>query len=259
MSKVAVRGRFAWYDLMSSDPEGSKAFYTQLVGWTITPFEGAPEPYDMWTNEGSPIGGVAQLPAALQESGMPSHWLAYVAVPDMEETLAQCWELGGKVRIPATAIPNVGTYGVIEDPQGAATALYTSSGEVPGTDGPVPVGQMSWHELMTTDYEAAFNFYATLFGWQRDDQMDMGEAGIYQIFNNGGPPLGGILNKPPQVPVPCWLYYIRVNDADASAKKATALGAQITNGPMEVPGGDRIVVCTDPQGAAFALHSTAAR
>jgi predicted enzyme related to lactoylglutathione lyase len=49
---------------------------------------------------------------------------------------------------------------------------------------------------------------------------------------------------------------VRVSDtADAAAERAKALGAEILTGPMEVPGGDRIAVIKDPQGAVFAVHS----
>jgi uncharacterized protein len=54
---------------------------------------------------------------------------------------------------------------------------------------------------------------------------------------------------------PNWLHYVRVDSADAAAERVKANGGQILNGPMDVPGGDRIAQCVDPQGAAFAVHS----
>jgi predicted enzyme related to lactoylglutathione lyase len=62
-----------------------------------------------------------------------------------------------------------------------------------------------------------------------------------------------MFNKPPEVPVPFWLYYFNVGDIDAAAGRVTAGNGKILNGPMEVPGGQWIVQCTDPQGAMFAL------
>jgi len=65
-----------------------------------------------------------------------------------------------------------------------------------------------------------------------------------------------MFNRPPGVQAPPnWLQYIRVDSADAAAERVKASGGQILNGPMEVPGGDRIAQCMDPQGAAFAVHS----
>ena len=254
------RGRFAWYDLMTPDVDAAKSFYGKLIGWTITPFEGAPEPYDMWTASDGPIGGVMTLPEEAKAAGAPPHWLSYVVVPDVDAALEQAEQLGGATLHPSMEIPNVGTFGVLQDPQGAVIAVYTSSSEAPGTDGQPPVGHMSWHELMTTDYKAAFEFYSTLFGWQKDEAMDMGEMGVYQMFNNGGMPLGGMMNKPPEIPACYWMYYIRVANVDEAVENAKSLGGQLLNGPMTVPGpsGDRVAQLMDPQGAAFALHSTPA-
>lgn len=65
-----------------------------------------------------------------------------------------------------------------------------------------------------------------------------------------------MFNKPAEMPgPPFWLYYIMVPDVKAVVEKIKGLGGQILNGPMEVPGGDLIAQCLDPQGAAFAIHS----
>ena len=83
--------------------------------------------------------------------------------------------------------------------------------------------------------------------------MDMGAMGTYQLFKAGGDPIGGIMNKPPSVPMPAWGFYFNVPGLDAASAKVTEGGGKIVNGPMEVPGGSWIVQCMDPQGAFFAL------
>jgi hypothetical protein len=87
--------------------------------------------------------------------------------------------------------------------------------------------------------------------------MDMGEMGLYQMYKRKGGsfPLGGIFKRPTQMPVSAWVYYAMVKDVKKSVEDVTRLGGRILNGPMEVPGGDFIAQCLDPQGAAFALHS----
>ena len=87
--------------------------------------------------------------------------------------------------------------------------------------------------------------------------MDMGETGIYHMFSRGAHPLGGIFNKPPEVPVAAWVFYIRVPDCTAAVEKVKELGGRVLNGPMEVPGGDMVAQCMDPEGASFAVHSVA--
>jgi predicted enzyme related to lactoylglutathione lyase len=106
---------------------------------------------------------------------------------------------------------------------------------------------------LATDWEKALAFYSGLFGWQKDSAFDMGPMGTYQLFSAGGPPIGGMFNKPATVPVTFWLYYFNVGDIDAAAERVTAGGGKILMGPMEVPGGGWILQGTDPQGAAFAL------
>jgi predicted enzyme related to lactoylglutathione lyase len=87
--------------------------------------------------------------------------------------------------------------------------------------------------------------------------MDMGEAGIYQIYGRAGQRLGGMFDRPNQMPgPPAWLSYITVLDAGTAAARVTELGGRVLNGPMEVPGG-MIVQCMDPQGACSRLHSSA--
>jgi predicted enzyme related to lactoylglutathione lyase len=252
MADVNLRGRFVWYDLMTTDPEKAKDFYTKVTGWGTTVWDGS-MPYTMWTVDGAPMGGVMQLPPG---AGAPPHWLGYIGTPDVDATVAQVQSLGGTVLVAANDIPTVGRYAVLGDPQGAAFAVYSPAKESPEKEGPPSIGEFSWHELLTTEYEAAFAFYATLFGWEKIQAHDMGEMGIYLIFGRKGKQLGGMFNKPSFVQAPPnWLHYIAVDSADRAAELVKANGGTLMQDPMDVPGGDRIAQCMDPQGGAFAVHS----
>jgi uncharacterized protein len=250
MADESSKGKFVWYDLMTPDEKGAEAFYTKVIGWGTQAF-GGPTPYKMWTAGGTPIGGVMKNPP-----GPPPFWIGYVSVPDIEATLKQATSLGGTVHVPATDIPDVGRFAIFADPQNAAIALFSAKGERPAT--PPGVGQFSWHELAAADYRSAVQFYQSLFGWETLAEHDMGPMGIYLIFGRNGQQLGGMFNKPASMPAPPhWLYYISVDSADRVANLVKENGGQILNGPMDVPGGDRIAQCMDPQGVAFALHSRA--
>ena len=85
--------------------------------------------------------------------------------------------------------------------------------------------------------------------------MDMGEMGVYQLFAINGEQAGGMMNRPPNVPVPFWGFYFNVSGIDAAAARVKENGGQILMGPMEVPGDSWVVNCMDPQGAAFSLVS----
>ena len=233
-------GRFCWYDLMTTDPDGALQFYSSVTGWGSELFEGGGQPYDMWTAGGKPIGGRMRLPDEAAAAGAPSHWLAYITAPDVDGTANRASELGGSILVPPTEIPNVGRFAVIADPDGAVFALFAPLEGAPDHPGMPGVGEFSWHELMTSDYEKGFDFYRQLFGWATVEDMDMGEHGIYRIYGAGGPPLGGMMTRPPEMPVSAWLFYIRTDDIDAALERVTAGGGTIVNGPMEVPGGDRV-------------------
>ena len=250
------RGRFLWYELLTTDPDAAIAFYGDVVGWGTEPFGAGAPPYTMWMSAAGPVGGVMKLPA--EAAGAPPHWMAYIGTPDLDATVARARELGGNVIWGPMDIPEVGRVAGLTDPQGAMFAVYTPANEPPPASANTH-GSFSWHELATSDWEAAWAFYSELFGWEKTDAMDMGEGNMYQMYGRtGGAPLGGMFNRPPEMPVSAWLLYAMVPDTGAAADIVSASGGQVLNGPMEVPGGDMIAQCMDPQGAAFAVHSTAA-
>ena len=247
-------GRFLWYDLMTPDPGAAQSFYRKVAGWGIEVFEGGPKPYDMWTRDGQPIGGVMELPEEAAAAGAPPHWLAYIGTPDVDATTARAADLGATVLVAPQEIPDVGRFSVLADPDGAVFATFAPAMDAPPHPGMPATGDFSWHELMSEDYERGFEFYSELFGWRVHEDMDMGEYGIYRIYGLDGPPLGGIMSRPPEMPVGAWLFYIRVDDLDGALERVKAGGGEVLNGPMDVPGGDRIAQCRDPEGAMFALH-----
>lgn len=245
---MTIRGRFVWYDLQTSDTASAIEFYTKLFGWGTAPFG---EQYTMWTIDGAPMGGV------MKEPGVPPNWLAYVATPDVDATAADVTRLGGTLIVPPTDIPTVGRFTVFMDDQGPAIAAFTASGDFPGHEGEPNVPEFGWHELATGDYELAFNFYNTLFGWERGPASPMGDPyGDYQMFSRNGVMLGGMYNKPEVMPAPFhWVHYVKVKDVDATASRASTLRGQVIYGPTDVPGGPRIAMCTDRQGAMFAVYA----
>lgn len=252
------RGRFVWYEMMASDIDAAKSFYTQLIGWTTKPGPITETAYTEWVNGAASVGGLMQLSDQAKEAGAPPHWLAYVAVPSVDETLQQAEGLGGKKLMGPMDIPGVGRIAVLQDPQTAVFAIYTPAGEAPGHDGMPANGEFSWHELWTSDFEAGFAFYSALFGWVKGERMEMGPGAVYQMYGLApDQPLGGMINRPPHMPGPPanWLCYITVPDVRAKIDQVKALGGQVLNGPDEVPGGDVVAQCMDSQGAAFALHS----
>jgi uncharacterized protein len=250
----ASHGRFTWYELMTTDTAAAKAFYGDVVGWETQDVPMPGMTYTLLLAGETRVCGLMELPESARKMGAPPSWLGYVAVDDVDATVEQVKRLGGSVHMPPADVPEVGRFSVIADPQGATLGLFKwvapSADQHPEPGQP---GHAGWHELLAVDWEKAYAFYSTLFGWEKADAMDMGPMGTYQLFSAGGEQIGGMFNKPPAVPVPFWLYYFNVDDFDAATERAKAGGAKIANGPMQVPGGQWIVQCIDPQGAMFAL------
>lgn len=254
--KTMKKGRFDWYDLMTPDIAGAKAFYSEVVGWKTTKWEQAG--YEMWTVGEQAIGGMMALPDEARKMGAPPHWLAYIETDDVDATVKKAQQLGAKVHHSPTDIPTVGRFAALADPQGASFAVFKPLEAM--EDPPRKAGYFNWHELHTTDNEAAWKFYSELFGWKPTSSMDMGPGmGTYSMFGlDSQNSMGGMSNmaKVRNMP-PHWLYYVTVDDLDAAIGRVKKSGGKVLNGPMEVPGGDKIAQCMDPQGGMFALHMMA--
>jgi predicted enzyme related to lactoylglutathione lyase len=246
-------GRFVWYELLTSDPHAAVSFYTDVIGWKAQAWENE---YTMWVGGQGPLGGTMTLPAEAKKMGAPPHWTSYVQVADVDASAAEARKLGGQLFVEPTDLPKLGRFAVIGDPQGATICMYKPLESMGLHDSTKP-GEFTWSELATTDHAAAFDFYGKLFGWHRLQEHDMGPMGTYLLYGVDGQRLGGMFNKPKEMPAAVWLYYIEVEGLDARVEKAKAKGAKLLNGPMDVPGGARIAQLMDPQGAAFAMHETA--
>lgn len=253
MSNAEIRGRFVWHELMTTDPQGAGAFYSKVLGWKTQP-SGMPD-YTLWIAGKTQAAGLMAQPESARQSGAPPNWLVYIGTPDVDATAAAAERLGGKVWKAPADIPSVGRFAVIGDPQGATFAIFTPGGSAPPEG--APSGEFSWHELASSDLQAALSFYSELFGWTRGPAHDMGPAGVYQLIEHAGAQVGGAWKLMDASKPPHWLTYISVASVDKAAAAAKAAGGRVTQEPMEVPGGSRIAHILDPQGGAFAVHEPA--
>ncbi|HEX6370829.1 MAG TPA: SRPBCC domain-containing protein [Longimicrobium sp.] len=252
---ASTRGRFVWYDLLTTDAEAARAFYTVVVGWTVQPFGEGPEAYALWLAGGTQVGGVLEYPPA------PPHWMAHISVDDVDAAARRAEELGGRIQSPPTDIPNVGRFAIVADPQGASFSLFSPNARAAVPDGQL-VGAVGWRELHAADHDGVWPFYRDLFDWREVSTFDMGAPGSYRIFRHPADPedgyLGGMFDgaalesKPPH-----WLYYINVDSMDGALGRIRENGGRLLEGPMPVPGGGQSAHCLDPQGARFAIFSLA--
>ncbi|QJU56789.1 VOC family protein [Sphingomonas sp. AP4-R1] len=253
-------GEWVWYELLTSDADAAQAFYEKVVGWTIARGElnGEPSPMDyriMTAPDGKNAGGLMKLP---EGAPMPPVWLGYIGVNDVDAAVSAVEHDGGRLHMPAMELEGVGRFAFLADPQGVN--FYVMRGSVDARseayDRRAP-GHCSWCELIAPDDAAALHFYGTLFGFVKDGAMPMGEMGDYSFLRtaHGTEPFGAVMRQQPNQPVPAWVFYFRVADVDAAAETIKAEGGTVVMGPMEVPGGERVILAIDPQGAAVGFAS----
>jgi hypothetical protein len=251
------QGNFVWYELSTTDVDGARAFYKDVVGWGTEKFPGPESGYWIWQNGAKGIGGLMATSEMTKAVSTTPNWLAYVHVADVDGIIGEAVELGAKTCLEPHDIPTVGRIAVFADPQGAVLAVIKPDGpDGPPPAGPVP-GEVVWRELLTDDAPAALGFYGALFGWERTRTFDMGENGTYHIYGTDGRDLGGMMKRPIEYPrPPHWLYYVHVADLDGALERVKRGGGKVWMGPMPIPSGERVAQCTDPQMATFALHGT---
>lgn len=249
MADQSVRGRFVWHELVTPDANAAHAFYGKTIGWKTQPWE-EDSSYVMFAAQRGPIG-------ATVTGDVAPHWLPYIGTGDIDKTIALAKQNGGTVAKDVDTLSSGSRYAVLQDPYGASFGVYESA-ENYGKISPPKPGEHSWHELMSSDHDAAFDFYSALFGWEKIREHDMGDMGTYLIYGLNGKEFGGMMRVMDGGPAAAWVSYVHVKDVNQIAKKVKSAGGQVINGPMEVPGGDWIVMAVDPQGAMFAAHASAA-
>jgi len=251
------RGQFLWHELLTKDKKAAIDFYKHVIGWDTQdydfPEDDGPD-YTMWLAGESPVGGVMEFDESTM-SGMSTGWTGSVHTPDVDAAVRHAKELGGSVFAEPMDVPTVGRMAGLIDPQGASIWIMSPAGD-PMPEPPL-ARSFSWNELVTTDSAAAFEFYRQLFSWDKQDEMDMGDGWMYLIYGRGNQMYGGIYNSPPEKTAPPhWLYYVNVDDLDAALERVKERGGKVQSGPMEVPGGDHVAECIDPEGITFALHES---
>jgi uncharacterized protein len=247
-----AKGKFGWYELMTSDTKAAGKFYSNVVGWSTQEMPGVDGgAYTIFNVANVGIAGMLNIPGH-------TAWVGYIAVDDVDAHIEKIIKAGGNLCKPATDVPGVLRFAVMEDPQGAAIAIFTPNPAMPSPQRPEPPapGTIGWHELYTTDLEAGFDFYNKLFGWTKLSDMDMGPMGVYRIFDQGEHKQmgdGGMMTRPPHIPASNWGFYFCVDEIGSAVERVKAGGGQVLNGPMQVPGGSWIINGQDPQGAMFSL------
>jgi predicted enzyme related to lactoylglutathione lyase len=117
-----------------------------------------------------------------------------------------------------------------------------------------PNGTPSWVELNASDTGAAADFYTELFGWSTAEPAHAAQVvGGYQMFEQEGAAVAGLMRSMAPDGSSAWLTYIAVDSADETATKVSAAGGQTFVEPMNVMDIGRMAAFADPGGAAFGV------
>jgi len=250
---VDYPGRFAWYELITTDVASARTFYADVMGWNVQDASTPDLAYELFSAGRVLVSGLMGLPEEARKMGAMARWVGYVGVDDIDVTADRCRRLGGTVYVPPTTT-NIGRISVVADPQNGTLALVKGLKLGQGQPAePRKPGRVGWHELLAADREKAFAFYGELFGWQSVHIEDSPSV-TYQVFSAAGQTIGGMFAKTAADQIPFWLYYFNVGDLDEAMVRVKTGGGQVYDGPLELPEDSWIARCRDPQGAAFALQ-----
>lgn len=131
--QMPATGSFCWNELATSDSEACQKFYTELLGWTAHEMKVGDVNYTVFKSGDKEVGGMMQMGA--EWGGMSSHWMSYVAVDDVDGTVARVESLGGKTCVPPSDIPTVGRFAVINDPSGATFSILKLATDAQPSEG----------------------------------------------------------------------------------------------------------------------------
>jgi predicted enzyme related to lactoylglutathione lyase len=241
-------GTPCWVDLAVEDFTQGQKFYSELLGWEVP--EGHPDfgGYSTCSKDGRNVAGLSPKMAPEQ----PSVWTTYLAVADLELTVAKVRKQGGAVVADPMTIADMGRMAVVADPAGAVVGLWEAGGHTGFqlTDEP---GALTWCENLSRGWRQNKKFYAQIFGWSYDDMSDGGFK--YATFKVGDQVAGGIGQMGDDWPsgIPShWNIYFKVEDMAAATEHVKDLDGAVVRDPWETPFGTMAAVA-DNHGATFML------
>ncbi len=260
-----------WVDTSQPDPEAAVAFYSGLFGWD---FKDAMPPDSAGKYFIASLhGGTVAAVGSQSEDGPPTAtWNTYVWVDNADEAAAKARDAGGRVVTDPFDVFDAGRMAVLTDPEGAAFCVWQAM-QHKGAQIVNEPGSLNFNGLNTRDVQGAQSFYGSLFGWEalgleggvqmwrlpgygafleKSDpglRERMAESGAPKGFEDVVATLNPIVDDQPDTSAH-WSVTFAVDDADATAARASELGGQVIVAPFDAPW-VRMAVITDPQGATF--------
>jgi uncharacterized protein len=249
-------GTPSWVDLATTDVDGARRFYGELLGWEAQ--EAGPAEltggYAFFMLGGRRVAGVGPLQG---EPGRPPAWSVYVSTDDVDALAQRARAAGAEVLVEPMDVMAAGRMAVLGHPA-AGTIGAWQPGEHRGAEVVNDPGSFNWCELHTRDPAAAKPALSAIFGWEARDE-DFGGM-TYTALLLGGSGVAGMVQLPPDAPAPVpsyWVTYFAVDDCDASVARVRELGGNVLLEPVDAEGVGRFAMVGDPQGAMFGVIAVA--
>ena len=243
-------GKFVWADLFTTDPEAATKFYTGVFGWTTNVIDQKGKSYTVFSNGRHPVAGLAPRNTANRKR--PSRWIGYVAVADINATLALVPAAGGKVRAPARDFPDRGVQAIITDSEGSPIGLLQSSSGDSADDEP-EAGDWNWFVLYGKAPASAAAFYARVFNYGSAPDTRTARKDDW-LLTSGAYPRAGVVPMPDRDDAtPGWLGVVRVGNIDETLARVPALGGEVLVAPRAAAYGSRFAIIADSTGGTIGL------
>ncbi|MFV0428230.1 MAG: VOC family protein [Arachnia sp.] len=248
---MAVDGTPIWADITVSDIERSIDFYHRLLGWDFDPDAGP----EMGGYRNARLGGgaVAGLSPAMpgqpdEAAALSGRWCPYLATSDVAATALVMGEGGAQLLLPPMPVGPFGHMAVLRDPQGAVVALWQAAAHA-GFEVRDTHGAPCWVDLMTTDAQAAKEFYGAVFGYTYQ-AMDPDDD-TYALVSAPGvaEPVAGLMQwSSPSA----WSIAFQVDDLATSLTQAASLQAPVLSDIEDIGFGHTATIA-GPDGEVFNL------
>jgi predicted enzyme related to lactoylglutathione lyase len=266
-----VPGVPCWVDTSQPDPEAAVDFYRGLFGWQFEDVmpPGSEGQYFIARLRGGDVAAVGSIPEAAPPVAM---WNTYIWVDSADDTASKARDAGGGVLMEPFDVMDAGRMAVFTDPEGAAFCVWQAK-ELMGAKVVNEPGSLNFNGLATRDVAGAKAFYGSVFGWSTlnvgggaemwtlpgyGDYLERDNPDLRKQLAEAGGPAGfedvvASINPTPddQPDTPAhWSVTFAVDDADATAARASELGGRVVVPPFDAPW-VRMTIINDPQGATF--------
>jgi uncharacterized protein len=266
-----IPGVPCWVDTSQPRPKDAVSFYTGLFGWEFEDVmpPGSPGEYFIGRIRGLDAAAVGSIPEGAPPMAM---WNSYIWVDSADESASKVRDAGGNIMMEPFDVMDAGRMAVCSDPEGAVFMVWQAK-QHKGAGIVNEAGSLNFNGLNTRDVEGAKKFYGSVFGWTTlelpgggimwtlpgyGDHLEKSNPDLRKLIADSGAPvefadvvasMNPISDDQPDTP-PHWAVIFATDDAQATAAKATELGANVIAPPFDAPW-VRMTVIADPQGATF--------